>query len=256
MRRCLFAAALGALLTILVAAPAGAVPPNEVLMARHLAELGVIPSYATAEMASSTVRTVYGSGPNYELKSPLVQRTLSGKQTSLGRFLGQRADDPGATRTYTTKTLVLLVEFGDDPWPAGSPAPTGPMTPGPAHGAIPAPAADDNATFWPGDFSPMHYQQELFGNSYPIYDATGRYRGQQRLDDAQLVPRAVTRHLHGRRRHRRLGQARHARVVVRRRQRPRERHRRPHRPGVARRPRRRRQVRRREPRLPVGRLRQ
>jgi immune inhibitor A len=177
VRRSLFAAALGALLTILVAAPAGAVPPNEVLMARHLAKLGVIPSYATAEMASSTVRTVYGSGPQYELKSPLVQRTLSGKQTSLGRFLGQRADDPSATRTYTTKTLVLLVEFGDDPWPAGSPAPTGPMTPGPAHGAIPAPAADDNATFWPGDFSPMHYQQELFGNSYPIYDAAGSYRG-------------------------------------------------------------------------------
>jgi len=31
--------ALGALLMILVAAPAGAVPPNEVLMARHLVDL-------------------------------------------------------------------------------------------------------------------------------------------------------------------------------------------------------------------------
>jgi immune inhibitor A len=162
---------------ILVAAPAGAMPPNEVLMARHLVKLGVIPSYATPEMASSTVRTLYGSGPNYELKSPLVQRTLRGKQTTLGRFLARRVDDPDATKTYTTKALVLLVEFGDDAWPAGSPSPTGPMTPGPARGAIPAPAASDNSTFWPGDFSQMHYQQELFGNSYPLYDAAGSYLG-------------------------------------------------------------------------------
>jgi immune inhibitor A len=162
---------------ILGAAPAGAMPPNEVLMARHLVKLGVIPSYATPEMASSTVRTLFGSGPNYELKSPLVQRTLRGKQTTLGRFLARRVDDPGATKTYTTKALVLLVEFGDDAWPAGSPSPTGPMTPGPARGAIPAPAASDNSTFWPGDFSQMHYQQELFGNSYPLYDAAGSYLG-------------------------------------------------------------------------------
>lgn len=177
MRRLLLGVALGALLLILVAAPAGAVPPNEVLMARHLVKLGVIPSYATPEMASSTVRTLYGSGPNYELKSPLVQRTLRGKQTAMGRFLARRMDDPGTTKTYTTKTLVLLVEFGDDAWPAGSPSPTGPMTPGPAHGAIPAPAPGDNSTFWPGDFSQRHYQQELFGNSYPIYDSAGSYRG-------------------------------------------------------------------------------
>jgi len=177
VRRLLFAAALGALLMILGAAPAGAMPPNEVLMARHLVKLGVIPSYATPEMASSTVRTLFGSGPNYELKSPLVQRTLRGKQTTLGRFLARRVDDPGATKTYTTKALVLLVEFGDDAWPAGSPSPTGPMTPGPARGAIPAPAASDNSTFWPGDFSQMHYQQELFGNSYPLYDAAGSYLG-------------------------------------------------------------------------------
>ena len=162
---------------LLVAAPAGAMPPNEVLLAKHLVELGVIPSYATPEMTSATVGTLYGSGPSYELKSPLVQRTLRGKQTSLGRFLARRIDDPGATETYTTKTLVLLVEFGDAAWPDGSPAPTGPMTAGPAHGAIPAPAPDDNSTFWPGDFSQMHYQQELFGNSYPLYDAAGRYLG-------------------------------------------------------------------------------
>ncbi len=36
---------------ILVAAPAGAAPPNEVALARHFAELGLIPAYATPEMA-------------------------------------------------------------------------------------------------------------------------------------------------------------------------------------------------------------
>ena len=47
---------------------------------------------------------------------------------------------------------------------------------GPAARPITPPALDDNATFWPGDFSPMHYQQMLFGNSYPIYGAPRRRR--------------------------------------------------------------------------------
>ena len=117
------------------------------------------------------------AAPRYELKSPLVQRSCGGRDGALTRFLARRIGDPSATSTYTTKALVLLVEFGDEAWPAGSPAPTGPMTPGPAHGAIPAPAPDDNRTYWPGDFSRMHYQQLLFGNSYSIYDAAGAYRG-------------------------------------------------------------------------------
>ncbi|MCX6362731.1 MAG: immune inhibitor A, partial [Actinobacteria bacterium] len=177
MGRSLYAAALGALLMILVAAPAGAVPPNEVALARHFAQLGLIPAYATPEMAVAAVQSMVGGGPRYELKSPLVQRSIQGKKSSLARFLARRADDPTATTTYTTKALVLLVEFGDDAWPAGSPAPTGPMLPGPAHGTITAPAPDDNATYWPGDFSQRHYQQELFGNSYSLYDAAGTYRG-------------------------------------------------------------------------------
>ncbi|MCX6372756.1 MAG: immune inhibitor A [Actinobacteria bacterium] len=177
MRRLLFAAALGALLVILVAAPAGAAPPNEVALARHFAELGLIPSYATPEMALAAVHSMVGGGPRYELKSPLVQRSIKGKKSPLARYLARRAADPSATATYTTKALVLLVEFGDGAWPAGSPAPTGPMLPGPGHGAIPAPAPDDNKTFWPGDFSRMHYQQLLFGNSHSIYDAAGNIRG-------------------------------------------------------------------------------
>ena len=43
MRRLLLGVALGALLTILVAAPAGAVPPNEILIARNLQRLGILP---------------------------------------------------------------------------------------------------------------------------------------------------------------------------------------------------------------------
>ena len=173
----MFGVALGALLLILVAAPAGAMPPNEVALARHFAQLGLIPAYATPEMALMAVHSIVGGGPRYELKSPLVQRSIKGKKSSLARFLARRTADPSATETYTTKALVLLVEFGDDAWPAGSPAPTGPMLPGPVHGAIPAPAPDDNKTFWPGDFSQMHYQQELFGNSSSIYDAAGSLRG-------------------------------------------------------------------------------
>lgn len=170
-------AALVALLVVLAAAPAGAVSPNEVLIARNLERMGVIPPYANARMAAAAVQALGLQAPRHELKSPLVQRTLDGKKTGLTRFLASRADGPAATGTYVAKTLVLLVEFGEDAWPAGSPAPTGPMTPGPVHGHIPAPAADDNNTFWPGDFSPAHYQQELFGDSFGLYDAAGLYRG-------------------------------------------------------------------------------
>lgn len=173
MRRILFGATLAALLIILVAAPAGAVAPNEVLIAKHFQKMGLIPQYATPDMAKAAVKAIVGSGPNYEQKMPSVKRVLGGKQTALGRFLGRRVADPSATETFTTKCLVLLVEFGGEAWPAGSPTPTGPMTQGPKSGEIPAPAADDNATFWPGDFTPMHYQQEIFGNSFAVFDKNG-----------------------------------------------------------------------------------
>ena len=139
--------------------------------------MGVIPAYANAQMAAATVQALGIRAPRYELKSPLVQRSLQGRKTQLARLMARSAADPGAAKTFVTRALVLLVEFGDESWPAGSPAPTGPMTPGPLHGAIPAPPPGDNSTFWPGDSSPMHYQQELFGNSFGLYDAAGLYRG-------------------------------------------------------------------------------
>jgi immune inhibitor A len=177
VRGVIVVAALAALLGVLMAAPAGAAAPNEVLIARNLQRLGVIPPYANARMAAATVEALGVLAPSRERKSPLVQRTLDGKKTQLARFMTSPAVKRGATTAYVAKALVLLVEFGDETWPAVSPAPTGPMTPGPAHGQIPPPPADDNNTFWPGDFSPAHYRQELFGDSFGLYDAAGLYRG-------------------------------------------------------------------------------
>ena len=177
MRRLTVAAALATLLTCAVAAPAMAVPPNEVLIARNLQRMGVVAPWATGRMAARAARALGAKAPRHELKSPLVERTLSGGETALSSYLESGGGEKGAVEPYSTRALVLLVEFGDAAWPEGSPAPTGPMTPGPVHGHIPAPAADDNNTFWPGDFSAAHYQQELFGDSYPLYSATGALRG-------------------------------------------------------------------------------
>ena len=177
MRRLTVAAVLATLLTLAMTASAGAVPPNEVLIARNLQRMGVIAPWANGRMAARAARALDATAPRYELKSPLVERTLSGGETTLSGYLEDGGEGRTDTEPYATKALVLLVEFGDAAWPQGSPAPTGPMTPGPLHGQIPAPAADDNNTFWPGDFSAAHYQQELFGDSYPLYDASGALRG-------------------------------------------------------------------------------
>ena len=137
-----------------------------------------------------------------------------------GHRQGGRAPTP-------TNALVLLVEFGTGAVArrrlhrplSGRPARTARSRP---------PALDDNATFWPGDFSPMHYQQMLFGNSYPIYGAgrprhrhraatkvlpagatrcptPPRLRGHQRRHHAQLLPRAVARRVHRAGRHQATG---------------------------------------------------
>ena len=172
MRRIMLGAALTALLALAVAAPAGAVPANEILIAKNLQRLGVIPGYADSTMARSAVQALDLRESRYVAKPAAGKRT-AGK--ALGKFLAARVLDPSATRTYTSNTLVLLVEFGDDAWPEGDS--TGHVLAGPAHGSIAPPWPDDNFTFWPGDFSTMHYQQMLFGNSYPIYDAAGALRG-------------------------------------------------------------------------------
>jgi len=158
--------ALGALLTILMAAPAGAVPPNEILIAKNLQRLGIVPSYATPAMARGAVQALEARGGDYTLK-PAAGKASQSK--ALSRFLRARVITGKGASTYASNTLVLLVEFGSGAWPEGDS--TGHYMDGPLHGSINPPAPDDNATFWPGDFSPTHYQQMLFGNSYPIYGA-------------------------------------------------------------------------------------
>ena len=167
MRRVLVGAVLAALLVVLAAAPAGAVPPNEILIARNLKRAGILPAYATPAMARGAVRALGARAPEYDLK-PAAGATS--QSAALRRFLRARVVTGRGASAYASNTLVLLVEFGTDPWPAGHDS-TGHFMDGPLHGAIQPPAMDDNATFWPGDFSPMHYQQMLFGNSYPIYGA-------------------------------------------------------------------------------------
>ncbi len=166
MRRILLGVALGALLTILVAAPAGAVPANEILIAKNLQRLGIVPSYATPGMARAAARALAAKGPEYPVK-PAAGKASQSK--ALGRYLSARVVTGKAAGTYATNALVLLIEFGTDPWPDGDS--TDHYMDGPLAGRIPPPAHDDNATFWPGDFTPMHYQQMLFGNSFPIYGA-------------------------------------------------------------------------------------
>ena len=173
MRRLILGAALTTLLAIVVAAPAGAMPPNEVLIAKNLQRIGLIPRYATPVMAQAAVRALAGSQPHEGPAAPAgASRTAA---AGLKGFLATQSSDPSATDTYVANTLVLLVDFSDSAWPQGDSS--GHDLAGPQSGLIPAPARDDNATFWPGDFSPMHYEQMLFGNSYPIYDAGGAVRG-------------------------------------------------------------------------------
>lgn len=175
IRRGFAAAALAALLALLAAAPAGAVPPNEVAIARQLKQLGVLPPYTNAQTGRAAVAAVVGA-PERERSGPPFAVDEQ-RRTSLAEHLRARQAGRAAAATYTATALVILAEFGDEPWPAGSPTPTGPTLPGPAHGAIPAPLPGDNATFWPGDFSAEHFREMLFGPFFPIYDSTGILRG-------------------------------------------------------------------------------
>jgi immune inhibitor A len=177
---------LGALLTILVAAPAGAVSPNEILIAKNLQRLGIVPGYATPGMARAAAHALAATGTEYPVK-PAAGRASQSK--ALGHYLSARVVSGKAAGTYATNALVLLVQFGTAPWPDGDS--TGHYLDGPLAGRIPPPAPDDNATFWPGDFRPMHYQQMLFGNSYPIYGARA-YAGKNQTSSSAKVPSVST----------------------------------------------------------------
>ena len=116
-------------------------------------------------MARGAARAILPKAGGDHPAKPAVGSAQPG--AALGKYLSARVLTGKGASTYADNTLVLLVEFGTGAWPDGDSS--GHALDGPVHGQIPPPAADDNATFWPGDFSAMHYQQMLFGNSYPIY---------------------------------------------------------------------------------------
>ena len=173
MRKLVLGAALAALLAIFVTAPALAAGParvsgNEVLIAKALAARGIIPKGATKAQAMAIVRAYIqqkaGNKPE-TLPVKIAPRFLNGEYAGFG------TNEHGMWNVHdgvgTDKALVVLVDFSG-PW-------RGDM--GPLHGQIPAPGAMDNSTFWPGDFSTQHYQDMLFGDSFPVYNADGSLKG-------------------------------------------------------------------------------
>ena len=267
MRRVLLGVALGALLTILVAAPAGAVPPNEILIAKNLQRLGVVPSYATPAMARGAARALGGDGDRSTRSSrpsgtrgaeqgarplPLAPRVVTGKARE-----HLHHQHPGAARRVRRRRLARRRLHRPLPWPARCTASIAPPGAGRQRHllagrlqphALPADAlrqlvpdlrrtASARAD---RDQPPANACRttQLRGTSddtmrnYYLEQSHGTYTVQGDIKDW------VTLDLPG--------------VLVRRRQRPVELHRRPHRPRLARRPRRHRQVRRRQPGLRLG----
>jgi immune inhibitor A len=173
MRRFLVTATLLALCTFLTASSALAIgarhmPGNEILITKALKARGVIPAGATAAEADAIV-TAYieqkvGTKPE-DRANRSVAALPSNEYPGFGS--NQHGDYNIINGVSTDKALVLLVDFGG-PWKGKS---------GPLHGEILPPLAGDNTTFWPGDFSTSHYQNMLFGDSFPIYAADGSLRG-------------------------------------------------------------------------------
>ena len=180
VRRFFFGAALTALIIAVFAMPAAAatnptsvqwVSANIDKIGKALKTEGVIPATASKAQTTKAVLTYLQakfSKPEDHPRSSIVTRTgkvikYDPKCYSLANLHKSRF---AIGEPYVSHTLVILVDFGSDA--TGS---------GPLHGQIPPPGPADNSTFWPGDFSTTHYQKMLFGNSYPIYDASGDLRG-------------------------------------------------------------------------------
>ena len=126
-----FGAALGALLTILVAAPAGAVPPNEVLLARHLQRLGVIPGLcdAGAWPRAAVARRSQRPGTNSQVAARAAHAAR--QQGASAAISGARASTTPARRrptpprpsccwssSATSRGRPGAVPTGHDPGPA------------------------------------------------------------------------------------------------------------------------------------------
>ncbi len=261
MRRILLGVVLGALLTIMVAAPAGAVPPNEILIAKNLQRLGVVPGYATPAMARAAAQAAAAKGTDHAVKpaagkacAEQVARPLP--HSTRGHRQGARAPTrrtPWCSSSSSAPTRGPTATPPATTWTARRTArsrrrrPTTTPRSGRATSARCTTSRCCSATRI-RSMAPSASSERQQGRDEgrgpqraAVRDAGARH---QRRHDAQLLPGAVARRLHGAGRHQGLGHARPARVLLRRRQRPVELHRRPHRPRLEGRARRHRQVRR------------
>jgi immune inhibitor A len=181
VRKVVVGAALAAILVLASAGTAWAgsraqyCPPNEVRLAKALMTSGIIPRGATKAQITDALQRVMQArlksedhtyNYSFSFVSPL-DRGL----TSWGRVIKSDIQASKKAKTVTEKVLVILVDFSENPANAWN----GKV--GPLHGKIPPPARYDNSTYWPGDFSPRHYQDMLFGRSYKIFNAKGKLRG-------------------------------------------------------------------------------
>ena len=253
MRRVLLGVALGALLTILAAAPAGAVPPNEILIAKNLQRLGVVPSYATPGMARAAAQGARGQGD-----------TAPGQTGRRYQDLGRRARQvPPRARRHRQGGEHLCHQRPGAPGRVRHGRVARGRLHRPLHGRPTArlhqaAGAGRQRHVLAGRLQPHALPADALRQLVPDLRCAcragqeqqpGGQRGRQerpavhhldarleRRHHAQLLPGAVARRVHRAGRHPGLGDPRTAGVVVRRRQRPVELHRRPHGPGLARRP--------------------
>jgi len=124
--------------------------------------LGVVPAIALALMLAGSAFAVPPLDGSGGVKDPDRPNPLA--VTELHRHVAPgTAQLNGAGRHAAgprqDNILTILVEF------AGTDTIDGTVYAGPLHNEIPAPAADDNTTYWIPDFTVDHYQQMLFGTA-------------------------------------------------------------------------------------------
>ncbi len=125
--------------------------PTLVLLALALALLLAGSAFAVPPIDGS------GGSKDPDTPNPLAVKEL---QQHITPGVAQPGGGHGLTaRPKLDDILTILVEF------AGTDTIDGVTYSGPLHNEIPAPAADDNTTYWIPDFTVDHYLQMLFGTA-------------------------------------------------------------------------------------------
>jgi len=165
--RLFFLLGVVAIVMAFVAAPALAMPPNEVAIIKALEKRGVIPQEATPEekllIYQYYLREKFSSGKEEPGNIP-AQRALAAGEKGKGTK-GSAGSASGASSSYDANILTILVEF------AGN---EGGMQ-GPLHNQIAPPPAGDNTTYWIPDFSREHYETMLFSRERGVKSMTNYY---------------------------------------------------------------------------------